>query len=155
MESIQCDIYILYYRFDGTFAGDTYSTVRAIPKLGLLNSHLGLILIYTAFGLSTPILILYGFMMGLPKEMMEAAVMDGCSVHGVFWRMMIPVMQPALMTVAILSFVSIWNELLVALIFLSDLKKMTLPVGLLTFQGEYSTNFAPLFAAVVMATCQH
>jgi raffinose/stachyose/melibiose transport system permease protein len=121
-------------------------------KLGLLNSHLGLILIYTAFGLSTPILILYGFMMGMPREMMEAAVMDGCSIHGVFWRMMIPVMQPALMTVAILSFVSIWNELLVALIFLSDLKKMTLPVGLLTFQGEYSTNFAPLFAAVVMAT---
>lgn len=121
-------------------------------KLNLLNSHLGLILIYTAFGLSTPILILFGFMMGLPREMMEAAVMDGCSVHGVFWRIMIPVMQPALMTVGILSFVNIWNELLVALIFLSDMRKMTLPVGLLSFQGEYSTNFAPMFAAIVMAT---
>jgi raffinose/stachyose/melibiose transport system permease protein len=121
-------------------------------KLHLINSHLGLILIYTSSGLPLAILILSGFISSIPRELIEAAVIDGCSLYGVYWRVLIPVMAPALMTVAIFSFVSNWNELLVALVFVSDSKLMTLPVGLTNFQGQYTTDFAPMFAAIIMAT---
>jgi raffinose/stachyose/melibiose transport system permease protein len=121
-------------------------------KIHLVNSHLGLILIYTSGGLPLAILILCGFISSIPRELLEAAVIDGCSIYGVYWRVLLPVIKPALMTVAIFSFVSNWNELLVALVFVSDTKLMTLPVGLTNFQGQYATDFAPMFAAIVMAT---
>ena len=76
--------------------------------------------------------------------------MDGCSIAQVFWKIILPISKSALLVVCIFSFVTIWNELLVALIFVSDPSKMTLPVGLVNFKGEYATNFAPLLAAVVI-----
>lgn len=121
-------------------------------KIHLMNSQIGLILIYTAFALPTSILILSGFMSSIPKELMEAAIIDGCSLYGVYWRVLLPILVPALMTVGIISFAGIWNELLVALTFINDAKKMTLPIGLLNFQGQYATDFAPMFAAIVMTT---
>jgi raffinose/stachyose/melibiose transport system permease protein len=121
-------------------------------KMNLINTQFGLILIYISGGLPIAIMILSGFMTSIPKELMEAAIMDGCSIYGVYWRVLMPVMKPALMTVGILSFVGIWNELFVALVFLTDQKKMTLPVGLLNFQGQYATEFSQLFAAIVMTT---
>ncbi|MDQ0885993.1 raffinose/stachyose/melibiose transport system permease protein [Paenibacillus sp. V4I9] len=121
-------------------------------KLNLMNSQIGLILIYVAFALPTSILVLSGFMSSIPKEIMEAAIIDGCSVYGVYWRVLMPLLIPALMTVGIMNFAGIWNELLVVLTFINDAKKMTLPIGLLNFQGQYATDFAPMFAAIVMTT---
>ncbi|KRF22515.1 carbohydrate ABC transporter permease [Paenibacillus sp. Soil787] len=121
-------------------------------KLNLMNSQIGLILIYVAFALPTSVLVLSGFMGSIPKEIMEAAIIDGCSVYGVYWRVLMPLLVPALMTVGIINFAGIWNELLVVLTFINDAKKMTLPIGLLNFQGQYATDFAPMFAAIVMTT---
>lgn len=121
-------------------------------KLNLMNSQIGLILIYVAFALPTSVLVLSGFMSSIPKEIMEAAIIDGCSVYGVYWRVLMPLLIPALMTVGIINFAGIWNELLVVLTFINDAKKMTLPIGLLNFQGQYATDFAPMFAAIVMTT---
>ncbi len=121
-------------------------------KLNLMNSQIGLILIYVAFALPTSVLVLSGFMSSIPKEIMEAAIIDGCSVYGVYWRVLMPLLVPALMTVGIMNFAGIWNELLVVLTFINDAKKMTLPIGLLNFQGQYATDFAPMFAAIVMTT---
>ncbi|WP_019636990.1 carbohydrate ABC transporter permease [Paenibacillus fonticola] len=121
-------------------------------KMDLIDSHIGLILIYAAFALPAAILILCGFLMAIPNELMEAAVIDGCSIYGVFWRIILPVAKSALMTIVIFSFVSIWNELLVALVFISDPSKMTLPVGLSNFKDQYTTDYAPMFAAILMAT---
>lgn len=121
-------------------------------KLNLMNSQIGLILIYVAFALPTSVLVLSGFMSSIPKEIMEAAIIDGCSVYGVYWRVLMPLLVPALMTVGIINFAGIWNELLVVLTFINDAKKMTLPIGLLNFQGQYATDFAPMFAAIVMTT---
>lgn len=121
-------------------------------KLNLMNSQIGLILIYVAFALPTSVLVLSGFMSSIPKEIMEAAIIDGCSVYGVYWRVLMPLLVPAIMTVGIISFAGIWNELLVVLTFINDAKKMTLPIGLLNFQGQYATDFAPMFAAIVMTT---
>ena len=121
-------------------------------KIGMINSQAGLIIIYAAFALPTAILILCGFLGAIPNELMEAAVIDGCSVYGMFWRIILPVAKSALMTIVIFSFVSIWNELLVALVFISDPLKMTLPVGLSNFKDQYTTDYAPMFAAILMAT---
>jgi raffinose/stachyose/melibiose transport system permease protein len=119
-------------------------------KLNLMNSQIGLILIYVAFALPTSVLVLSGFMSSIPKEIMETAIIDGCSVYCVYWRVLMPILIPALMTVGIINFAGIWNELLVVLTFINDAKKMTLPIGLLNFQGQYATDFAPMFAAIVM-----
>lgn len=121
-------------------------------KIGLVNSQMGLILIYISFGLPAAVLVLCGFFVGIPKEMLEAAVMDGCSVYSMFWRIVVPISKSALMTVTILSFVGVWNELLLALVFISDPDKLTLPVGLTRFVGEYTTDYAPMFAAIMIAT---
>ncbi|MDQ1234608.1 raffinose/stachyose/melibiose transport system permease protein [Paenibacillus sp. SORGH_AS306] len=121
-------------------------------KVGLVDSQFGLILIYISFGLPAAVLVLCGFFTGIPKEMLEAAVMDGCTVYSIFWRIVIPISKPALMTVTILSFVGVWNELLLALVFISDPDKLTLPVGLTRFAGEYTTDYAPMFAAIMIAT---
>lgn len=121
-------------------------------KIGLINSQWGLIMIYIAFGLPTAILVMSGFLRGIPNELLEASVIDGSSIYGAFWRIILPVSKSALMTVLILSFVHIWNELLVALVFISDDRKLTLPVGLTRFSDQYTTDYAPMFAAVLIAT---
>ena len=121
-------------------------------KLDLVNSRFGLMLIYIAFGLPAAVLILSGFLRSLPREIMEAGVMDGCSMYTLFWRIVMPMSMPALMTVTILSFVSVWNELFLAIIFISDTHKLTLPVGLTRFSDLYVTDYAPMFAAIVIAT---
>lgn len=121
-------------------------------KLGMVDSQLGLIIIYAAFALPAAILILSGFLSAIPNELMEASVIDGCTAYGLFWRVILPVSKSALMTIIIFSFVSIWNELLTALVFISDPSKMTLPVGLSNFKDQYTTDFAPMFAAILMAT---
>lgn len=120
-------------------------------KLGLVDSQLGLILIYVSFGLPSAVLILCGFFTAIPKELMEAAIMDGSTIYGVFWRVVLPISKPALMTVTILSFVGVWNELLLALVFIADQHKLTLPVGLTRFSDEYTTDYAPMFAAIMIA----
>src|SRR5690606_19111204 len=97
------------------------------------------------------ILIMSGFLGAMPHEVLEAAVIDGSSIIKAYWKIVLPISMPALMAVGIFSFVSIWNELLVALVFISDTDKMTLPVGLSNFSQQYVTNYAPLFAAVLMA----
>lgn len=119
-------------------------------KLSLTNHLLSLVLLYIAFGLPAAILILTNFFRSLPSEIEEAAAIDGCSMARIFWTMTLPMSKSAIFTVVIFSFVSIWNELLVALVFMSDSKKMTLPVGLMNFKGQYATNYAPLLAATIL-----
>lgn len=119
-------------------------------KMGLINNYLALILPYVAFALPTSIFILTGFMGSFPKEIEEAAIMDGCSMGGVFWRMIIPLSKSAIATITIFNFVSMWNELMFALIFMTDPDKMTLPVSLTRFRGQYSTNWTVQLAATVI-----
>lgn len=119
-------------------------------KMSLTNSLWSLILLYIGFGLPAAILILSNFFRSLPREIEEAAAIDGCGMARIFWTMTLPMSQSAIFTVLIFSFVSIWNELLVALVFISDSDKMTLPVGLMNFKGQYATNYAPLLAATIL-----
>jgi raffinose/stachyose/melibiose transport system permease protein len=120
-------------------------------KIGLINSFMGLIIPYMVFAFPTTIYILSSFFSSLPRDIEEAAVIDGCGLWKVFWEIIIPISTPGLFTVSIFGFVASWNELLVALIFTTGDNVKTLPVGLSNFVGTYSTNYAPMLAAIVLA----
>jgi raffinose/stachyose/melibiose transport system permease protein len=119
-------------------------------KIGLLNKHISLVLPYVAFALPTSIFILSGFMATFPKEIEEAAVIDGCSMKGVFWRIIFPLSKSSIATISIFNFVTAWNELMFALIFMTSDSKMMLPVSLTRFKGQYSTSWTIQLAAVVI-----
>jgi raffinose/stachyose/melibiose transport system permease protein len=119
-------------------------------KIKLINNYLSLILPYTAFALPTSIFILGGFMSSFPREIEEAAVMDGCKMSGVFWRMIFPLSKTAIVTISIFNFVNSWNELMFAIIFMPATGRMTLPVSLTRFRGQYSTNWTIQLAAIVI-----
>ncbi|MGB4649013.1 MAG: carbohydrate ABC transporter permease [Acetivibrionales bacterium] len=119
-------------------------------KIGLLNKHISLVLPYVAFALPTSIFILSGFMATFPKEIEEAAVIDGCSMKGVFWRIIFPLSKSSIATISIFNFVTAWNELMFALIFMTSDSKMMLPVSLTKFKGQYSTSWTIQLAAVVI-----
>ena len=106
-------------------------------KWGITNRYIALILPYVAFALPTSIFILSGFMSTFPKEIEEAVIIDGCGMAGVFWRIILPLSKTPIATISIYNFVSMWNELMFALIFLSDPNKTTLPVSLTRFRGQY------------------
>lgn len=119
--------------------------------LGLLNSYFSLILAYVAFGLPFSIFLLRQFFVTIPDTYAEAARMDGCTEFQVFLRVYLPLSAPAMAAVAIYQFVFLWNEFLYAIIFITDDALRTLPAGLMAFQGQYSGDWAQLFAGIVIA----
>ncbi len=123
-----------------------------LSKFKMLNSYQALIVPYTAFALASGIMVFSSFMQDIPREMDEAACLDGCSCWGILFRIMLPILKPAMSTVGILTFIQAWNELMFATVFISASKYRTLTVGLQTLFGSYTTKWGPIGAALVMAT---
>ncbi len=119
-------------------------------RLSINNTYIAVILPHVVFAIPIAILILSGFFASIPGEMEEAAVIDGCSIPRAFFAIICPMATPSLVTVAVITFITAWNDLLFPQIFLSDPSMMTLPVGLTTFQGRYSTDYVGMIAAVVI-----
>ncbi|MBQ1492663.1 MAG: carbohydrate ABC transporter permease [Blautia sp.] len=120
-------------------------------KLHLLNTYFGLFYIYVGFGISYCILIMRGFMLGIPKELDEAAYIDGCTKWQLYYRIILPVCKPAIATRFITDFLATWNEYLLASVIINDNKMKTVPVGLMTFVGEHGTDYGYLCAGVLVA----
>ena len=126
---------------------------RTMSNLGILNSYTSLILPYSAFSLSMAILICTGFMDDIPKELDEAACIDGCNLGGIFFKVIVPLMKPALSTIGIYTFLQCWNELMFANQFIATGDKITLPVGIQQLSaGQSMTQWGPIGAALVIAT---
>lgn len=123
-----------------------------MKQIGFMNTHWSLISVYTAVGLPLAILILTGFFRTLPKELEEAARMDGSSDFGVMWHVLLPLIRPALGTVMIINFVAAWNDFFFPLIFIQDDMKKTIPVGMLSLFGQYSTDWSILFAGLTLSS---
>ena len=123
-----------------------------LSRMKLLNTYAALIFPYAAFALSMGILISIGFMGDIPYDLDEAAFLDGCGVWGIFCRVIVPLMMPAVATVGIYTFLQCWNELLFATIFVSAGKYRTLPVGVQQLFGQYTTRWGPIGAALSIAT---
>ena len=123
-----------------------------LSRLHLLNTYWALIIPYSAFSLAMAILVCTGFMNEIPRELDESACIDGCSIWGVFFRVIVPLMKPAVATVGIYTFLQCWNELMFANIFISKTALKTLPVGVQALSGQYTTDWGPIGAALVLAT---
>ncbi|MWC29774.1 carbohydrate ABC transporter permease [Paenibacillus sp. MMS18-CY102] len=119
-------------------------------SLNLVNTKTGLILVYTSSVLAFGIFVLVGFFRSLPKELEEAAIVDGASHYGTFFRIMLPLSQPGLITVGIVNVLNIWNEYIVGTILINDPSQYTLPVeiGVMQAEMQYRTEWGPLFAAL-------
>lgn len=119
--------------------------------LGILNSPLALICIYTAMGLPSTVFIMTGFLRTLPNELEDAARMDGASELRIMWSVLLPLARPAMVIAAIHNLVPIWNDFFFPLVFIQDEAWKTLPQGLTTFMGEYTTNWGVLFAGLTLS----
>lgn len=123
-----------------------------VKEIGLINSHMGIVLVYAAFGLPFTVFVLTAFFRTIPTEIMEAGTMDGCGHFSLYFRIMLPLAKPGLMTVGIFTFIAIWNEYILALVLLSSSHLRTLPLGIavLQFVQFYEVDFGALFAGLVI-----
>jgi arabinogalactan oligomer / maltooligosaccharide transport system permease protein len=132
--------------------------VMAIPlyilmdRLHLLNSLTGLILVYSTSSLPFCVWMLKGYFDTIPKDLEEAAVMDGATPWMIFWQIILPLAKPAIVVTALFSFMTAWNEFILAATFLSDEKMYTLPVVLQRFVGDYSTQWGYFAAGAILVS---
>ena len=122
-----------------------------LRSAGLTDNIFGLLGPYLAFGIPLEVLILQSFFRQLPDSIIESARIDGATDWRIFFTLVLPLSTPALVTVAILDAVATWNEFLFALIVLSSDTNKTIPVGLLSFQGQFSNNNTGLAAGILIA----
>jgi raffinose/stachyose/melibiose transport system permease protein len=123
---------------------------RQVNAFGLINTYPGIILPYLAFGVPYQVFILHGFFSAVPKELSEAARIDGAGHFTIFRRIFLPISLPALAALFILDFVATWNEFAMALVILQDKDMWTLPLGMMAFQSQFQSNYGQLNAAIVM-----
>ncbi|MFD6067964.1 carbohydrate ABC transporter permease [Amycolatopsis coloradensis] len=117
---------------------------------GLLNQLPSLLLVYFAATLPFTCWMLYGFVNGIPYDLEEAAMIDGCSRAGAFRRVTLPLLAPGLVTTSVFSFITAWNEFLFAFVFMRDQNKQTLPVWLSSFRTAFSVDWGGIMAASVI-----
>jgi raffinose/stachyose/melibiose transport system permease protein len=117
-----------------------------VRSLGLMNTLPGVILPQIGFGLPVTVIILVPFLRAIPDEIQEAASIDGCSRLGFFWRMVLPLSMPGVITVAILTFIQSWNGYLLPLFILNREETFTLPLGVQAFASQYSVDTAKVLA---------
>lgn len=148
------------YEFKGREAVYTFfvlgllfpATVAILPlfilirDIGLYDNHFGLILPQVAFGLPLTVVILRPFLRAIPAELQDAAEIDGCSRVGFFWRILLPLAGPGLVTVGVLAFVGSWNAYLLPLLLLRSSSLHTLPLGVAAFQSQFSADTAMILA---------
>ena len=121
--------------------------LRTMLALDLINTHVGLILSYTAFFLPFSVYMMTAFYSGLPRELIEAARIDGAKLLQIWWHIMVPLGMPALVTLGILNTLNCWNDILIALLTMQ--KNRTLMVGISALKGQYSDQI-PLFTAGIV-----
>jgi raffinose/stachyose/melibiose transport system permease protein len=122
-----------------------------LRSFSLLDNPLGVILPQAAYAIPITIVVLRGFFRTIPAELEEAAIIDGCSAFGFFWRVLLPMARPALGTVSVLAIVASWNNYLLPLLVFNDPKWFTIPLGVQQFQGQYGADTARILAYVVAA----
>lgn len=118
----------------------------------LMDTKTGLTLVYVAYSLSFTIFVLTGFFQSLPKELAEAAMIDGAGLHATFWRVMLPLARPGLIVVGIFNAIGLWNEFGLALVLVPSPENWTLPIGMqnLTMTQQYQSDWGALFAGLVI-----
>lgn len=122
-----------------------------LKAMGLIDTRLGLVAIYTAMGLPSAVFILTGFLKALPGELEQSARIDGAGEARIMLQIMLPLARPAMVIAAIHNAVPIWNDFFFPLVFVQSDRLKTLPQGLTVFMGEYNTDWGVLFAGLMLA----
>ncbi len=117
-----------------------------LRTLGLLGNPLGVALPQAAFAIPLTVIILRPFFRSIPVELEDAARVDGCSTFGFFWRILLPLSRPALATVSVLALVTSWNSFLLPLIVFQGADQWTLPLGVMNFSGDHTSDWARILA---------
>ncbi|RKX53168.1 MAG: carbohydrate ABC transporter permease [Thermotoga sp.] len=120
-------------------------------KLKLINTLTGLILVYTSFNLPFSLFLMRGFIEGVPKEIEESALIDGCGRFRMIMRIVIPIIRPGVFATFAFAFTGAWNEMLFALMFLNSEKKLTIPVFLSMFVQKYDVSWGEMSAAALIS----
>ncbi|WP_040206052.1 carbohydrate ABC transporter permease [Neobacillus jeddahensis] len=124
--------------------------IKTAGNLGMLNSIWGLVIMYLGFGSGMTIFLYHGFIKGIPVELEEAAIIDGCSRFGVFWRIVFPLLKPITVTIVILNSLWIWNDYLLPSLVLQDPELRTIPLATFFFFGQYTKQWDLALAALVL-----
>ncbi|MBK0004989.1 MULTISPECIES: carbohydrate ABC transporter permease [Priestia] len=122
-----------------------------VQKLGIYNTHLALILPYVAYRIPLTILLIRAYFLSIPKELEEAARLDGCTSLGILFRIFIPMSTPILLTTTILTAYYTWNEFMFAIIFIDDDSLRTIPAGLMQFRDALQTDWGVLLAGLTIS----
>ena len=125
---------------------------QMVSAAEFLNNHFAIVLPYAAFGIPFTTILFYAFFLDFPRELEEAARLDGCGQFQIFFRIVAPLSGPAVASAAIFQAVFIWNEFLLALLMLTRPALKTLPIGILQLQGEFTSDWPAVMAGLAIAT---
>lgn len=128
----------------------TYPVYNLINRLGIYNTRSALILIYSCSGIAVSFFVIKSYYDNIPREMEDAARMDGCSYAQTWWYVIFPIARPGILTAAVLAFLNNWNEYYWASLVLIDREQLTVPALLSTFTTAFRTNYNGLFSAMVV-----
>jgi raffinose/stachyose/melibiose transport system permease protein len=129
----------------------SFPIYRMMKSLNLDNTLTGLIFIYSGLGIAITFFVIRSYMLSIPREMEEAAKIDGCEYASAFFRIILPLARPGLITAGIMALLNNWNEFYFASILLTDRNKMTIPALLGQFKTAYTRNYNGMFAAVIVS----
>ena len=128
------------------------SLMKVLQFTHLINTRLGIVLIYAAFALPISVFISYGFIDTIPRELDEAAIIDGCSPSSLYFKIIFPLLKPIIATLFVLNFMSTWNDFTMAIYFLNDSSQWPMTLAVYNFFGQYSTQWNLVCADIVL-TC--
>ncbi len=125
-------------------------TIKLLQLLRLNNTYIGVILIFSSLNMAFSVLLLTGFIKTIPRQLDEAAIMDGCGLCRTFFQVVLPLLTPVVATGAIVVFMGVWNSFVIPLYFLSDSAKWPMPLTVYNFFGQYQSSWNLVFADLVM-----
>lgn len=123
-----------------------------LTKSGLFNTYWALIIPYIGYGLPFTVIIFMSFLEGIPRDFEEAACIDGCNIYSIYFKIIMPMLRPAIATVAIFTFLGSWNELMFAITFITKTPYKTITVGIQSLASQYNTQWGPIGAGLVVAS---
>ncbi len=146
--------FLLFFILGGLMLAPEVSLIplfRILSFLKLYNSYFAMILPDVAFGIPFTTFLIRAYMLGLPKDFEEAAVIDGANAFGVFWRIVVPLCRPILASAMLLDAMRVWNEFMFALTFIIDDGLKTIPLGLMTFAGALREQWTVVMAGLIIS----
>ncbi len=138
-----------YFIFGLTATMQLVTTYFLLLKINLLETYTGVILVFAAVNLPFAVMTFASFVKGIPREIDEAALIDGCNTMQMFFKVLVPIMKPAVITNLIIAVISVWNNFQIPLYLMSSSERATIPMMIYNFYGLYARDWQYVFAAIM------